>query len=55
MGTTRLGFTSEKVGTHSFCTSFAMQLRLAGVRDHIERMKITVFAPFKPLAQKLKY
>ena len=35
MGTHKLGFTSDRVGTHSIRTSFSMQLHLAGVKDHI--------------------
>lgn len=35
LGEDKLGFTPEKAGTHSIRSSFAMQLFLAGVKDHI--------------------
>ena len=35
IGTQKLGFTPDRVGTHSIRTSFSMQLHLAGVKDHI--------------------
>ena len=35
IGSTKLGFTSDRVGIHSIRTSFSMQLHLAGIKDHI--------------------
>lgn len=35
IGEEKLGFLPERAGTHSIRTSFAMQLHLAGVKDHI--------------------
>ena len=35
LGEEKLGFTPEQAGTHSIRSSFAMQLHLAGVKDHI--------------------
>ena len=35
VGESELGFTPDRAGTHSIRSSFAMQLHLAGVKDHI--------------------
>jgi len=66
IGTQKLGFTPDRVGTHSIRTSFSMQLHLAGVKDHIimlqGRWKSTSFLQYirlqvqelsKDLSQKM--